>query len=236
MAPQRVPRSDLQVIDPASVILRGYAGVFNNVFTQTSWWETTRYMIRPGAFTGVLERLEGAPLPAFFNHHSCCLQIGETTKLVEDSTGLYFEANPFTTREAVDTLGVIDGRAGRRIGASFAFDFGEVVEDDDGVKVIHSFSAVHELGPATWGANPLAYAELADRAAAEEEEAPEEEPAPAPEEEPEAASSEFPEDDEERQEEEEPAMSRIVVAAPATAMAFAAAAWRETALLRSMRP
>lgn len=233
MAIQRVNHSELQVVDPESVLLRGYAGVFNNIFKQSTWWETTRYMILPGAFAGALERLEGAPLPVFFNHHSCCLQIGETTKLAEDSTGLYFEAQPFTTREAVDTLDVIEGRAGSRIGASFAFDFGEVVENDDGVKVIHSFSAIHELGPATWGANPLAYAEIVERTAAEEEQ-PEAEPMPA--EEPEAASSEeLRGDDEDCPEEDESALSTIPLARPPMAMAFAAAIWRETALLRSMR-
>jgi HK97 family phage prohead protease len=225
---QRVNRSDLQVVDPESVILRGYAGVFNNVFKQISWWETSRYMILPGAFAGALERLEGAPLPVFFSHLSGGLQIAETTKLVEDSTGLYFEAPPFVTTDAVDTLNVIAARLGGRIGASFAFDFGEVIENDDGVKVIHSFSAIHELGPATWGANPLAYAEIVEHTAAAEKEQPEEEPAP-------ASPEELPADDEELPEEEESALSITRSVRPAVAMAFAVATWRETALLRSRR-
>jgi HK97 family phage prohead protease len=161
MAVQLIKRAELEVVDPASVKLRGYAAVFGNVFSQ-GFWIKHRYKVMPGAFTGVLERLD-EPLPVFWSHQQERLQIGETTELKQDSKGLYFEANPFNTEDSLDVLAVMNSKESQRVQASFAFDFGEVIEDDEGIEEIHSFSRLYELGPTTWGANPLAFAELVPR-------------------------------------------------------------------------
>lgn len=208
MPVELIPRADLRIVDPESVKLRGYAAIFGNVFKQSSFWGTTRYKVLPGAFDGALERLGDKPLEVFWNHNSQHIQIGETTERKVDARGFYFEATPFVTAESLDVLGAINGRANKRIGASFSFDFGEVIEDDDGVEVIHSFTAIHELGPTTWGANPLAYAELVPRDAADETK-----PAAEP----------------------TPATEGDIIPADAEAMAMAAALWRATANLRSPR-
>lgn len=215
MAIKRVARGDLQVIDPASVLLRGYAAVFGNVFKQENFWSTHRYRVMPGAFKGVLERMNGEPLPGFFSHlYHDRPQIAETTVLREDSRGLYFEAQTFATAEALDVLTVIDGRASKRIGASFSFDFGEIIETDDGIEEIFSFTEIHELGPTTWGANPLAYAEIVPReAAAEDTEPAEEAAAPV----------------------EAAAAAGDITSAAVAALSLDAAAWRATAQLRSIR-
>jgi HK97 family phage prohead protease len=165
MAIEFIKRAELQVVDPESVKLRGYAAVFNNVFSQ-GFWIKHRYMVMPGAFTEVLERIK-EPLPVFWSHQSERLQIGETTELREDDYGLYYEATPFATQDSLDVLAVINGRQDQRIQASFAFDFGEIIEDEDtGIEEIHSFAKLHEVGPTTWGANPLAYTEIVPRDAA----------------------------------------------------------------------
>jgi HK97 family phage prohead protease len=158
MAVELIKQADLNIVDPESVKLRGYAAVFNNVFKQGLWIQHL-YKVMPGAFTGVLSRLS-EPLPVFWAHQQERFQIGETTELRQDEHGLYYEAKPFVNSDSLDALNTINGREGQRIQASFAFEFGEIVETDEGVEEIHSFSAIHEVGPATWGANPLAYTEL----------------------------------------------------------------------------
>jgi HK97 family phage prohead protease len=158
MAVELIKQADLNIVDPESVKLRGYAAVFNNVFKQGLWIQHL-YKVMPGAFTGVLSRLS-EPLPVFWAHQQERFQIGETTELRQDEHGLYYEAKPFANSDSLDALNTIHGREGGRIQASFSFDFGEVIETDEGVEEIHSFSAIHEVGPATWGANPLAYTEL----------------------------------------------------------------------------
>lgn len=164
MAVQLIKRAELEVVDPASVKLRGYAGVFNNVFTYVDPFGFTHKMrILPGAFAGVLSRMS-EPMPLVWYHQSERVQFGETTELTEDRIGLRFEGVPFATTEAVDLITAMHGKESRRFGASFAFDWGEVAEpDDDGIEDIRTFSAVHELGPAPRGVNPLAFAELVPR-------------------------------------------------------------------------
>ena len=171
-------------MDPASVIVRGYASVSGNVFFKMDQYgDRIFFTIDPGAFSAVLGRLDGAPLPMNFAHaldnlsppnH---LQFGQSTQLTEDATGLYFEAEPFATQEGIDTVTVMAGVG--RIGASFSFDPGETTVEPNGLIRIHSFSELHEFGPATFGANPAAYAELAPRAAAGEQAEPNTEPAAA---------------------------------------------------------
>lgn len=185
----RVLRSQIEVIDPNTVKLRGYAAIFGNTFKYFDWreWKVRTLRIVQGAFTSVLERLGDEPLDTYWKHHTCCLQLGQTSVLRQDDVGLYYESPVFATREAIDTLTVIDGRG--RTGGSFSFEFGEVapVDGEDGVEELLSFSELYELGPCPVGANPLAYTQIVDLDSEEDEE-----PASVPEpinEEPEPAES-----------------------------------------------
>jgi HK97 family phage prohead protease len=165
MAIPLIPRSELQVVDPARTIVRGYAAVFGNEFKHYDFWEGRErtFVIGPGAFKSALERLSG-PLPIYWHHETSDLQIGETSRVVEDDFGLYYEGRLFATTPALDVLAVISGRS--RTGASIGFEFGEIAEDDDGVEHMLSFSQLFELGPCPIGANPLAYSELVEADAA----------------------------------------------------------------------
>jgi len=210
MAVELIKRADIEAVNPASVKLRGYAGVFNNVFTYTEpfWGIKHKMRMLPGAFTGVLERLS-EPVPLVWYHQSERVQFGETTELVEDNIGLRFEAVPFATTEAVDLITAMHSKKTRQFGASFAFDWGEVADpDDDGIEDIRTFSAVHELGPAPRGVNPLAFAELVPRDA-------------------EALAA----DDET----EEPAEPAAIEPASEEQAALAADWWQAVAMLRSTR-
>lgn len=181
------PQSQIEVIDPSTVKLRGYAAIFGNEFKYFDWreWKVRTFRIPQGAFSSVLERLAGQPLDVYWCHQTCYLQLGQTQVLKQDDVGLYYESEPFTTSKVIDTLGVIDGRD--KTGASFSFEFGEIAPaaDDDEVEELLSFSEIYELGPCPCGCNPRAYTEMVERDA-------EEEPAATPEpinEEPEPAES-----------------------------------------------
>jgi len=162
--------ADIEVVDPSTVQLRGYAAVTGNKFTQHGVFESTSYIIEPGAFEAVLGRLDG-PLEIFWSHDTHALsgaqkiQVGQTIELREDDHGLYYEGELFNSQATAEMLTAIHGRG--RIGASFGFDFGEREEDDDGVIHLLSFSKLHELGPTTWGANPRAYSEIVELASSE---------------------------------------------------------------------
>lgn len=167
------PIGQIEVVDPSTVMMRGHAAVTGNEFSYFDpWsWKERLMVIDPGAFASVLSRL-GGPLPIHWRHRTIDLQLGETTELREDSTGLYFESDRlFAHTEAIDILTVIDGR--QRTGASILFEFGEIAEDDSGVEHILSFSSLHEVGPSPEGANPAAYAELVELATPAVERAPE---------------------------------------------------------------
>jgi len=173
------PRAQIEVVDPSTVKLQGYAAITGNEFEYFDpfEWKKRRMMIDPGAFASVLARQAGQQMPVYWSHNVWSLQLGEASELHEDDRGLYFEGIPFATDETIDILTVMDGRA--RTGASMLFDFGEIAEDDDGVEHMLSFSAIYEVGPCPEGANPEAYAELVERAA-DEGAAAEPEPAAAP--------------------------------------------------------
>jgi len=182
------PLSQIEVVDPNTVKLRGYAAIFGNEFTwfDDREWRLRKFVVEPGSFASVLERQGGEPLDVYWWHQTFKLQLGQTSVLEQDNVGLYFEAPIFATTEAIDIATVIAGRF--RTGASFQFDFGEITEDDDGVEHLHSFSEIYELGPAPKGANPKAYAELVELD--DESETQPEEPEPAEEPEPEPITDE----------------------------------------------
>lgn len=151
-------RHQLPILNPAEFVISGYASVTEVLIPDFD------LVIARGAFASVLERTPSVPIYA--NHDfvdtwggTFKLQIGETTVLLEDDFGLFFEGRLFSTSVARDALGVMQGRG--RMPASFSFDFGEVVTDEEtGVGRILSFSRLWELGPATWGANPAAFVEI----------------------------------------------------------------------------
>ncbi len=162
------PRGEIEVVDPNTVTVRGYAaitGVEFNYFDPREWRDR-RMIVDPGAFATVLARLDG-PLPMHWTHDIFNLQLGETEHLFEDDTGLFFSGTPFATDAVIDQLTVMAGRA--HTGASFIFEFGEVAEDDSGLEHILSFSDLFEVGPTPIGANPDAFAELIERDAGAEE-------------------------------------------------------------------
>ena len=163
------PRGEIEVIDPNTVMVQGYAAVTGVEFDyfDPREWRQRRMVIDPGAFATVLARLK-SPVPMHWSHDLFNLQLGEIAResLAEDDTGLTFSGVPFATRAVIDQLTVMAGR--ERTGASFVFEFGEVAEDDDGVDHIMSFSDLFEVGPTPIGANPLAFAELVERSEGEE--------------------------------------------------------------------
>lgn len=156
------PLSQIEVVDPATVKLRGYPAIFGNEFDYFDWrtWKDRRFVIEPGAFTSVLAKLGNQPVDVYWSHESWRLQLGETSVLRQDSKGLYFESIPFATTEGIDRLTVIAGRS--KTGASLSFEFGEIEEDENGLEHLLSFSAIYEVGPTPIGANPKAYTELVD--------------------------------------------------------------------------
>lgn len=167
----------IEVVDPSTVMMRGYAAITGNEFEYFDpWqWKRRRMTIDPGAFSSVLGRLGDTPLPIHWRHRTCNLQLGETTELGEDDTGLFFGCDKlFTHSEAVDIITTIDGRS--HTGASILFEFGEVAEDDDGLEHVLSFSNLFEVGPSPEGANPQAYTELVELPSSEQAES---EPEPA---------------------------------------------------------
>ena len=151
-------RHQLPILNPLEFAVSGYASVTEVLIPDFN------LVIARGAFASVLERTPRMPI--FANHDfvdswggTFKLQIGETTTLLEDDFGLFFDGRLFSTSVARDALGVMQGRG--RMPASFSFDFGEVVTDEEtGIGRILSFSRLWELGPATWGANPAAFVEV----------------------------------------------------------------------------
>jgi HK97 family phage prohead protease len=143
--------ADIELVDLKKYGVRGYASVTDVLVPGF------REVVEPGAFGSVLSRIDR--LPITYNHDLWDrLQIGYTTYLAEDDTGLYFEGLPVPTLHAAFTLSSI-GAMGR-MPASFMFRAGETWADDDGINHIESFSDVIELGPVIIGANPRAYIEL----------------------------------------------------------------------------
>jgi len=166
------PIGEIEVVDPSTVVLSGYATITGVQFTYFDPYEfrLRRMQFDRGAFTNWLDRNNGAPLPVHWSHGLDNFQIAETTDLVEDDRGLRFESTPIASSVGIDALTVIAGR--RRTGASLVFDFGDTVEDSDGVEHIVDVVDVIELGPTPRGVNPHAFAVLIDRAAEENQPAP----------------------------------------------------------------
>lgn len=168
------PISQVEVVDPSTVTIKGYAAVYGNEFKYFDpWtWNERRFIVEPGAFDSALERLGDRKLDVYWSHEMHRVQLGHANILRSDSVGLYFECHPYPTLEAVEKLTVMDGRL--ETGASVQFEFGEIAEDDDGVEHLLSFNALYEVGPCPEGANPMAWAKLVERGSAEEEIEPEE--------------------------------------------------------------
>ena len=162
------PRSQIEVVDPGTVKLRGYAAVTGVEFAYLDPYEERlrHMMFKPGAFSGVLRSLKGAPVEIHWRHETSRYQLGQTTKLVEDERGLYFEAVPFASTDAIDALATMDQRA--RTGASVGVAFGKIVRDRaSGLERIDTVAALAEISATPVGVIRQAYTEIVDAGEAE---------------------------------------------------------------------
>jgi HK97 family phage prohead protease len=142
--------AEIELVDPRKYGLRGYASVTDVLVP--GYHE----VVDPGAFGEIIQKK--SEIPITYNHDFFSLQLGWTTHLAEDDTGLYFEGRVAPTLEAAEVLTTIAEKG--RMDSSFTFHYGEVDEDDDGILHIRSFSDLIELGPVIIGANPEAYVEV----------------------------------------------------------------------------
>jgi HK97 family phage prohead protease len=141
---------NLELLDPRKFGLRGYASVTGVLVPGY------REVVERGAFDEIIQRV--SEIPITYNHDFVGLQLGWTTHLAEDDTGLYFEGRVAPTLDAAEVLTTIAEKG--RMDSSFTFQYGETEADDDGILHIQSFSELIELGPVIIGANPEAYVEV----------------------------------------------------------------------------
>jgi len=135
----------------------GHAAVFNDLSENLGGF---RERIEPGAFANVLK---GRPdTRALFNHDPN-LVLARTTNgtlsLVEDETGLYYEADVAPTTYGNDLRALLE--RGDVSQSSFAFrvasggDRWEEDEDTGGlIRIIENFSALYDVSPVTYPAYP----------------------------------------------------------------------------------
>jgi HK97 family phage prohead protease len=162
------PRGQIQVVDPSTVRLQGYATITCVPFSYYDPFQakSRKLVFVPGAFSRWLAARGGAPLPIHWSHRTESFQIGETTLIAEDDQGLRFEGNAIATNEAIDALTVMAGR--RRTGASLYLDWSEPRKDRSGLEHIEQVNDVFEIGPTPIGANPAAYTVMVERTAGAE--------------------------------------------------------------------
>ncbi len=135
--------------------VRGYAAVFGNV-------DSYNEVIDAGAFTQWLADNPDTELPIFWEHdHAFAFEeparpIGKTTRIIEDSKGLYFEGELSTTPKAQEIATLLEDGAIK--GASFAFRVTDDYHEDE----VRHLSGINptEISPVNWGANSKAYIEV----------------------------------------------------------------------------
>jgi HK97 family phage prohead protease len=131
--------------------VRGYASVFRNI-------DLGGEVVSPGAFSAWLKANPTKNLNIFWNHSHMydpkAKPIGTTTRLHQDSTGLFFEGELNDTAEGLEVQKAL---ALGRLEASFAF---HVTEDEIKKSVRHIKSAdPFEITAASFGMNPKAFIE-----------------------------------------------------------------------------
>ena len=135
--------------EPAKI--RGMAAVYNRHSQDLGGF---REVIAPGAFTKVLEDLQGrSDVVALWNHDPIQL-LGRTSsgtvKLAETDSGLSYEIDPPDTTLARDLMTMV--RRGDVFGSSFAFVVGEETwgEDEDGpVRTVRSVARLADVSLVT---------------------------------------------------------------------------------------
>jgi len=163
------PLGQIEVVDPSTVTLSGYATITGVEFAYADPYQQRVRMMRfePGAFANWLKRNDGAPLPVHWQHGLDKFQIAETTDVHEDARGLSYTARPIATSQGIDACTAMAGR--ERTAASLVFDFGNPIEDRFGVEHIVDVVRVAELGPSSSGVNPHAFSKLTERSDSSEE-------------------------------------------------------------------
>lgn len=157
------PIGQIQVVDPSTVRLSGYATITGVPFSYVDPYQGRRRTLQfdRGAFDAWLSDNGGDVLPIYWSHRSDRYQIGETTHVSEDAQGLRFEGDAIATSDAIDALTTMARR--RHTGASLHLDFEPPKKDRYGVEHIAHVTDVYELGPTPVGANPAAYAVMIER-------------------------------------------------------------------------
>ena len=152
----RALRADFKIersADGAPLIV-GYAARFNEVTTIGAWF---RERIAPGAFAEVIK---GDDVRALFNHDPNKV-LGRTKsgtlRMFEDEVGLRYEVTPPDTQDARDLIALLE--RGDVSGSSFSFlvaDDGDEWDDEGDLpmRTIRRFSALYDVGPATFPAYP----------------------------------------------------------------------------------
>ena len=132
--------------------IRGYASIFRNV-------DQVGEIVDPGAFSDWIAENPTKSLPIFWAHDHiwdpAARPIGKTTKLRQDSKGLYYEAELADTAKAEEIQQLI--KNGAATDASFAFRVNDQYQLDE-VWHLSSLDPT-EITVCTWGANPEAYTE-----------------------------------------------------------------------------
>jgi HK97 family phage prohead protease len=161
------PKGQIQVVDPSTVTLSGYATITGVPFSYFDPYErrTRRLQFDRGAFRGWLRENAGQPLPVHWRHGVDNFPIADTTQIREDDRGLFYSATPINTSEAVDALTYMASR--KRTGASLILDFGDTKERH-GIEHITKVEWVAEIGPSPMGANPYAFTQMSERAESEQ--------------------------------------------------------------------
>lgn len=130
--------------------ISGYAAVFYDPKDPGTQYDAGpfRERIARGAFDAVL----GDDVVALFNHNQDVIlgrSSAGTLRLQVDKVGLRYtiDADTIVGRPIAEAVARGDVR-----GSSFAFDFGDVEEDKDGVRTVKSFARLYDVGPVVFPA------------------------------------------------------------------------------------